>query len=131
VIGIDTNILVRYLAADDQAQTDTVHRLLAGARAAGESVFISHIVLCETFWVLRSVFDKPKAEIVAALDALLNVDVLRVEEPDIVRRALESCRRGKGDFADYLIGQIHAARGCSSTATFDRTLRSAPGFTVL
>ncbi len=131
MIGIDTNILVRYLVADDQAQTDAVHRLLAGARAAGEPVFISHIVLCETFWVLRSVFERPKAEIVDALDALLNVDVLRVEEPDIVRHALESCRRGKGDFADYLIGQIHAARGCSRTATFDRTLRSAPGFKVL
>ena len=131
MIGLDTNALVRYLVADDEAQADTVRDLLTSARATGETVFVSLMVLLETHWVLRSVFERSRAEIVEALDSLLGVDVFQVEESDVVRMAVESCRRGKGDFADYLIGHFHASRGCRHTATFDRALRGAPGFTVL
>ena len=117
MIGLDANVLVRYLIEDDKAQTDSANRFLATARDAGEVVYLSLIVLCETY--------------LAAIHALLSVDVFQFEEPDTVRRALESCRKGKGDFADYLIGHLHMARGCRHTATFDRALKAAPGFTPL
>ena len=131
MIGLDTNVLVRYLVEDDRAQTDAVHRLLAAARDGGEMVYVSLIVLCETYWVLRSVFDLPRTEILAAFRSLLAVDVLQLEEPETVRQALQSCREGKGDFADHIIGRAHMTRGCRHTATFDRSLKSAPGFFVL
>jgi len=131
MIGLDTNVLVRYLVADDAAQADAVRDLLTAAREAGETAFVSLVVLSETYWVLRSVFGRPRADIVDALDSLLGVDVFQVEEADVVRLALESCRKGKGDFADYLIGHFHAAHRCRYTATFDRALGGAPGFTVL
>jgi predicted nucleic-acid-binding protein len=131
MIGLDTNVLVRYLVEDDKAQTDSANRLLSAARDAGEVVYLSLIVLCETYWVLRSAYDRPRAEIMAAIHSLLGVDVFQFEEPDTVRRALESCRKGKGDFADYLIGHLYTARGCRHTATFDRALKAAPGFSVL
>jgi predicted nucleic-acid-binding protein len=123
--------LVRYLVEDDKAQTEEVHRLLATARSSGETVYVSLIVLCEAYWVLRTVFDRPKTAILEALEALLSVDVLQIEEPDVVRRALEACRRSKGGFADHIIGQLYAQRGCRHTATFDRALRGASGSTVL
>jgi predicted nucleic-acid-binding protein len=131
VIGLDTNVLVRYLVADDEAQTRTVRELLASARAAGETVFVSLLVLCETYWVLRSAFGWPRANIIEVLDSLLSVDVFQLDEPEVIRSAVESCRQGKGDFADHLIGHLHQAMGCRHTATFDRALRGAPGFTVL
>ena len=131
MIGLDTNVLVRYLVEDDKAQTDSAHRLLAGARAEGEVVYISLVVLCEAHWVLRSSFGRPRAEIAQAFDSLLCAEVFQVEEPDVVRLALESCREGKGDFADHLIGHLHASRGCRHTATFDRALRGAPEFKIL
>jgi predicted nucleic-acid-binding protein len=131
MIGADTKILVRYLVEDDKAQTEEVHRLLAAASSSGETVYVSLIVLCEAYWVLRTVFDRPKSAILEALETLLGVDVIQIEEPDVVRRALGACRRSKGDFADHLIGQLHAERGCRHTATFDRGLRGASGFVVL
>ncbi len=131
MIGLDTNVLVRYLVADDEAQAQTVRRLLARTRAGGETAYISLIVLCETCWVLRSSFKHPRASVLNTLRSLLDVDVFTVEEPDLVRQTLEACGRGKGDFADCLIGHLHAARGCRHTATFDRTLRNLPDFKVL
>jgi predicted nucleic-acid-binding protein len=131
MIGIDTNVLVRYLVEDDKAQVERVHRVLSAARTRGEPVYISLIVLCETYWVLRSVLDRPRAAILDALESLLAVDVFQVEEQDAVRGALESARKEKGDFADHFIGRLHLTRGCRYTATFDRALRAAPGFTAL
>ncbi|MEK7409080.1 MAG: type II toxin-antitoxin system VapC family toxin [Acidobacteriota bacterium] len=131
MIGLDTNVLVRYLAEDDKAQADRVQRLLAAARTRGEAVYVSLVVLCETYWVLRSVLDRSRSDILDALESLLTVDVFHVEEQDVVRQALEASIRGKGDFTDHLIGHLHLARGCRHTATFDRALRAAPGFTVL
>jgi len=120
VKGIDTNVLVRYLVEDDQRQTNRV-----------ESVYVSSIVLCETAWVLASVFGQSKTEIVEHFERILETDVFQVEEEDAVRRALALTRKRKGDFADYLIGQLNLERGCRFTATFDRSLRSDSAFSVL
>jgi predicted nucleic-acid-binding protein len=131
VIGLDTNVLVRYLVADDDAQEQAVRRLLARARSEGETVYISLVVLCETYWVLRSSYGIHRAAILQALGSLLDADVFTVEEPDLLRRAMEACGRSSADFTDRLIGHIHAARGCRHTVTFDRALRAVPDFKVL
>ena len=129
--GVDTNVLVRYFVEDDRDQTDRVRRFLAGSRAAGEPVYISSIVLCETVWVLRSVFGKSRSEVLSALEHLLNVDVFQIEQPDAVRRALQMSRKGRGDFADHLIGQLNRENGCRFTVTFDRDLQAAPEFSAV
>ncbi|MBI3665477.1 MAG: type II toxin-antitoxin system VapC family toxin [Acidobacteria bacterium] len=129
--GLDTNVLVRFLVEDDRRQTDRVHRFLARSRTLGERVYISAVVLCETVWVLRSGYAKSRAEILEAVQQLLSTDIFLVEEEDSVRAALLLCRTGKADFADCLIGQIHLARACRSTVTFDRSLSATPGFTIL
>jgi len=131
VKGIDTNVLVRYFVEDDVAQTKRVERFLAAARRAGESVYVSSIVLCETARVLRKVFGQSKSETLDYLERILDTDVFQVEEEDSVRQALRLSRKGKGDFADYLIGQLNLARGCRFTVTFDRSLRSDSAFSIL
>ncbi len=129
--GIDRNVLVRFLVEDDPRQVERASRFLAESRAKGELVHISVIVLCETAWVLRSAFARPKGAILDAIEQLLRADLFRVEAEDAVRRALETCRGGKGDFADHLIAQLNLAKGCRSTMTFDHSLRGVPGFTGL
>ena len=129
--GIDTNVLVRHLVADEPRQADRVQRWLAECRSAGESVYISAVVLCEAVWVLRSIYGKPQAEILQVLEQLLEADVFQVEEPEAVERAIELSRRGKADFTDHLIGQLHRTRGCRATVTFDRALRTAADFRLL
>ena len=129
--GIDTNILVRYLVEDDRRQANRVERFLAASRTAGESVYVSCIVLCETAWVLRRLFSQSKADIADHFERILDTDVFQVEEEDAVRKALRLTRKGKGDFADYLIGQLNLERGCRWTVTFDRSLRSDSAFSVL
>jgi predicted nucleic-acid-binding protein len=131
VKGIDTNVLVRYLVADDPAQTNRVERFLAASRVAGERVYVSCIVLCETAWVLRRVFSQSAPQTLDHLERILDVDVFEVEEEESVRAALSLSRKGKGDFADYLIGQLNLARGCRFTVTFDRSLRPDSAFSVL
>jgi len=129
--GVNTNVLVRFLVGDDDAQADRVHRFLAQSRAAAETVYVSSLVLCETVWVLRSVFKKTRQDIVRAVEHLLDLDVFEIEDADAVRRALQSFRTEPGDFTDHLIGQLNRERGCRFTVTFDRGLRRASDFSML
>jgi predicted nucleic-acid-binding protein len=131
VKGIDTNVIVRYLVAEDPAQTNRVERFLAASRVAGERVYVSCIVLCETSWVLRRVFGQSGPQTLNHLESILDADVFEVEEEESVRAALQLSRKGKGDFADYLIGRLNLARGCRFTVTFDRSLRPDSAFSVL
>jgi predicted nucleic-acid-binding protein len=129
--GLDTNVLVRVFAADDEPQLQRVERFLKASRTAGETVFVSALVLCETCWVLRSTYGKSKSVILDAVETLLNADVFHLEEPDAVRRALQLARTGKADFPDYLIGELHLSKGCRYTVTFGRALRGDPAFSLL
>jgi len=131
LIGLDTNVLVRYLVEDDRAQTDRAQRLLAAAKAAGEFLYLSIPVLCETVWVLSAVYGKGKNEILDTLATLLSTDVFEVETADAVRKAIEQARGSRGDFADHLIGELNLARGCRHTVTFDRSLKGWPAFSQL
>ena len=110
MIGIDTNVVVRYLIEDDPGHTGQVHRLLARAGAQGERVWVSTVVLCEALWVLDSIYRVPKPRIGEAVAQLLDADIFEVETADLVRVALEMYGAGKAAFADYLIGQLHLAR---------------------
>lgn len=129
--GIDTNVLGRYLVEDAPAQTNRVERFLAASRVAGERVYVSCIVLCETMWVLRRVFGQSGPQALNHLERILDADIFELEEEESVRAALRLSRKGKGDFADYLIGQLNLARGCRFTVTFDRSLRPDSAFSVL
>lgn len=129
--GLDTGALVRFFTADNEAQIQRVDRFLKASRAAGEPVFVSALVLCETCWVLRSNYAKSNSATLDAIETLRNADVFRLEEPDAVRKALQLARTGKADFPDYLIGELHMSKGCRHTVTFDRSLRGNPAYSLL
>jgi predicted nucleic-acid-binding protein len=131
VRGVDTNILIRYLTADDSEQSLVVQTLLKRAATEGEQFHVSTIVLCEVVWVLRTVYRYTRKDIVSALESLLEIQVLEIQDLDLAQRALDDFRVGAADFADYLIGWQNWRVGCTDTLTFDRDLKGSPGFTLL
>jgi predicted nucleic-acid-binding protein len=131
MIGLDTNVLVRYLTQDDPGQARRANALVAEHTAAGERCFVDLIVLCELTWVLRESYRRAKADLVRTLELILSTRQFEIGDRDLVREALEAYRAGRADFADYLMGAGHRQAGCTETATFDRRLRGASGFRVL
>lgn len=131
MIAIDTNVLIRFLVRDDEAQAARARALLEGCKSRGDTCLISHPVLCEMEWVLESLYRASRSDIAAAVRALLSTPPFQFEDPDLVDRATRSYAKGKGDLSDYLLGEIALARGARTTYTFDRALRGATGFALL
>lgn len=131
MIGIDTNVLVRYLTQDDAIQARKVDTFLNAAVEEGSRLRVDDIVLCEVVWVLRAAYRLSKPTIVAALDRVLATAIFSFDDREILRGALADYLDGPGDFADYVIGRRNARAGCEHTATFDRQLSSASSFLVL
>ncbi|BCL34339.1 PIN domain-containing protein [Nostoc sp. MS1] len=127
MIGLDTNILVRYLTKDDENQWMQATEIIEG----GEQCFITNIVLCELTWVLRN---KPyqfnKTEITHTIELMLQCEIFELENRSVVYQALQRFKQGNADFSDYLIGAIAQNYNCSSTATFDKKLRNEKGFNL-
>jgi len=131
VIGLDTNVLVRYLTQDDPNQSHRANRFVSDAVARGEALHISAIVICETVWVLRGAYRVGKPEILRALARILDTAQFSIEDADACREALAEYAAGRGDFSDYLIGARNRRAGSSTTATFDGKLRGSDLFRVL
>ena len=131
MIGLHTNVLVRYLVQDDPKQSAAANRLIADAVAKGERLFVSSIVMCECVWVLRGAAAVGKPDVVRALDGIVTAAQFEIGDRDLVLAALEDYRDGSGDFADFLLGRQGEASGCRKTATFDKRLKKSSLFSVL
>lgn len=128
MIGLDTNILVRYITHDHEQQWQLATTLIENS----EQCFVSNIVLCELVWVLRGEpYNYSKDEILSTLDTMLQTAIFEFENRSAVYQALQRTRQGKGDFSDYLIGALARQLGCQETATFDRKLKGENGFQFL
>jgi len=90
VIGLDTNVLVRYLVRDDQLQFEKARRLIKREADKNEPVMVSLLVLLETEWVLRSRYELSKPEILSAFSTLLDVAGLALEDEPSIEHALYS-----------------------------------------
>jgi predicted nucleic-acid-binding protein len=128
MLGLDTNVLVRYLVRDDESQFDKANRLIRRETVGGRSVLVSLLVLLETEWVLRSSYALDKAEIGAVIAGLLDAADVTIEDEAAVEEALYVWRDSSADFADCLIGVRNRRLGCRATATFDARAARLPGF---
>jgi predicted nucleic-acid-binding protein len=132
VIGLDTNVLLRYLLQDDEIQGARAAKAIREAAARNESLLIAAIVLCEAVWVLERAYGYDRAALGRVVDALLDTKGFEIEHRAHVREALDDFRSStRADFSDCLIGRVHDHLGCRQTLTFDRSLRSVGGFRVL
>jgi len=121
VIGLDTNVIVRYLTQDDPIQSPKANRLIEKF-SAGEPGFIAMVSIVELIWVLQSCYYAAKPVVVQMLENLLRTEELIVERPELIWRALRRFQAaGQVDFADCLIECCAHAAGCEYTATFDKS----------
>lgn len=120
MIGLDTNILVRYLVKDDTVQASKAAQLIETRCTEDTPGFVNRVVLCELVWVLESAYDYPRATVAATLEILLRTAELKVDAADAAWSALTAYRGGGVDFPDALIGRLNRNAGCDATATFDK-----------
>jgi predicted nucleic-acid-binding protein len=131
MIGLDTNVLLRYLAQDDPVQSARATDLMERRLSEQNPGFISVVAMTETVWVLQRAYGLPSAEVVAAIERVLQADVLLVECEQEVFTSMIALKEGRGSFADALIGALGVRAGCSYTVTFDRKAQGLPDFRLL
>ena len=129
--GLDTNLLVRYLTKDDVSQFERARRLVEDALGRDERLLIDVVVLCETAWVLESVYGYSRLEIADVLERIFDTAQFDIQHQAEARQALHDFRATRADFSDALIGRINRTLGARQTATFDRDLRGLDTFRVL
>jgi predicted nucleic-acid-binding protein len=128
--AVDTNVLVRLLVQDDEAQYRTALAFFE-ALDSGSPARVDTVVLCELVWVLRSAYEYTREDVAEVIERILSTEQLEVDDPESAWLALEDFRATKADFADCLIGQRARRAGCHATVTFDARLKSLPTFEIL
>ncbi len=124
--GLDTNVLIRYLVADDETQAAKAKRYIE----SGPS-YVNSVVLSEVVWVLESAYGYDKEAVITVLERLLSTHEVAVEDADVALAALHDYRRSTAGFTDCLIGHRNAAHGCHETGSFDRRAKGVAGFKLL
>jgi predicted nucleic-acid-binding protein len=128
MIGLDTNVLVRYLTQDDPVQSAKATEWIERRLMPENPGFISVVAMAEMAWVLERTYDLGDLAIATAIERLLQAEVLIVESEQQVFAAMIALKRGHGSFADALIGALGAKAGCSNTLSFDQKALRLPGF---
>ena len=130
MIGVDTNVLVRYLTQDDALQSARATRIFEQTLTATEPGFISLVTLAETVWVLERSYGLSALEVAAIIERILQAETLVVQNEQEVFTAMCLLKSGNASFSDALIGALGTWAGCRSTLTFDRRAARLAGFTL-
>lgn len=130
MIGLDTNVLVRYIMQDDPKQSPKATRLIESLDSDNPG-YITQVSVVELYWVLTSSYELTCPQVAQALEVILRSKQLLVERADQVMRALRVFGQGKADFADCLIERAASGAGCSQTITFDVGASKHAGMTLM
>lgn len=130
MIGLDSNVLVRYLTQDDPVQSKKANQVVEEALRAGESLYLNHVVLCEVNWVLARAYGYDRPELADVIDTILGAAQFEFEDKNSLWQALAGFRQSVADFADCLIAVKNAAAGCGATLTFDKRAGGLPQFSL-
>ena len=124
--ALDTNVVVRLLVRDDEAQCRRAEQLYRRAIATG-GVWISSVVIVETAWVLRVAYSFDRPAISTALKRLVRAEGVIAEDEAATLRAIAAFETGPADFYDYLV--LDTARRAEALPlwTFDEQLARATG----
>jgi predicted nucleic-acid-binding protein len=128
MIGIDTNILVRYFTQDNLEQAQIVEQLIDSYATSFNSLFVNNIVMCELVWVLERGYKYSKEEVSKVIKQMLSTEEFAFENQELLWLALSQYNQNKLDFSDALIGELNKKFGCSETLTFDRAAIKANNF---
>jgi predicted nucleic-acid-binding protein len=128
MIGLDTNVLVRYLTQDDRVQSARATAIIEKRLTHANPGFVSIVAMVETVWVLDRRYGLTQSQVAAAVERILQIDVLVVENEQQVFTAMSVIKESRGSFAGAVVAALGANAGCSHTLTFDRSALRIRGF---
>lgn len=129
MIGLDTNIILRYVMADDPVQSAVAQRIVESQLSDDQPGYLNDIVLCELVWTLRRAFKQSRHDVGRLLQKLFVTRQLSFRDPRVLSEALVMFRTTKADFADCLLAVRNLAEGCSVTISFDVDAQAVHGMT--
>ncbi len=130
MIGLDTNVLLRAITADDPAATRRAREILGGLNESATGR-VNGVVLAELAWTLRTRYGYERSEIADIVEGLMSSPAIEVSDRDAVSAAITRSRDEALDFPDALIGELNRAAGCETTLTFDRKASRSSSFTLI
>jgi predicted nucleic-acid-binding protein len=131
MIGLDTNVLVRYLVQDDPVQAAKAADIIERRLSAGDPGYVSLFTMVETVWVLERSYRLKRPQLAAIIEKLLQTEVLHLQNEQSVFAAMAALKDGTGSFADALIAALGTEAGCTCTMTFDRDAARLKGFELV
>ena len=130
-MGVDTNVLARYIVQDDPKQSKAATRFIESKCTAETPGRINVIVLSELTWVLSRGYGYDRETVASVLRGMLSSPELFIEEDEAVWQALQVYERGGAGFADCLLGILNHRKGAAPTVTFDQKAAKESFFELL
>lgn len=118
--ALDANLLIRFLVRDDEKQAGVVYSLFKATETKKETLFVPLLVVLEIIWVLESVYEATRDEILDALDAFLSMPILAFEAQPVVRYLIAAARESRTELSDLLLASSARMSGCDHVLTFDK-----------
>ena len=131
MIGLDTNVLLRYLVEDEPTQAKIATDFIEEYCSLDSPCFVGQIALCELVWVLESNYGQSRKQIGLIIEKLLRIGDLEIMKSDVVWKALHDYKLSNADFSDHLLARKNESVGCKTTVTFDVKASKQPAFTLL
>ena len=131
MIGLDTNVLVRYIVRDDEKQSAAATRLIEAKCTTDNPGRVSSIVLCELAWVLTRGYGYSRAMVGRVIRRILSVQELQAERPELAWQAVRLFEQGRADFADFLVGLSNRENKAEVTYTFDTKAAESDLFQIV
>jgi predicted nucleic-acid-binding protein len=130
MIGLDTNVLVRYITQDDKKQAEQAGRLIENL---SEDIpgYVSVVTIVELYWVLETAYQLTRSQLVQVFQTLIAVNYLKIDRVAAVASAVRQYSDSKADFADCLIERLAASAGCVRTMTFDKGATKSTGMVLV
>jgi predicted nucleic-acid-binding protein len=130
MIGLDTNIIVRYIAQDDTVQSPKATKLVE-ALSNENPGFITLVAITELVWVMQGCYEASKEETVTILESLLHTREFVIENTEVVAQALYAYIASNADFSDCLIERSANHAQCTCTKTFDSKAAKTAGMLLV
>ncbi|MBL7180875.1 MAG: type II toxin-antitoxin system VapC family toxin [Desulfobacterales bacterium] len=118
--ALDTNVLIRFLTKDDEQQAKTIYRMFKQAESGKKEFWVSLLVVLETLWVLESVYEIPRQEVLDSVNELLLMPILKFEAKSAIQDFVSAGRESDLDLSDILIAHSAKFSGCERVLTFDK-----------
>jgi predicted nucleic-acid-binding protein len=130
VIGLDTNVLVRYITQDDDKQAELANSLIESLDDASPG-FVTLVTVVELSWVLESAYNFTRQQFAEMMQALITVDTIKLDRAAVVASAVRVYAASRADFSDCLIERLSASAGCERTMTFDKAAAKMAGMVLI